>query len=71
MSTCEYCKKSGADRKLMAHPECWKEFDRRRGEGICVKCGKNSVKGDIDWNELCGSCGKLSTYLGYPPEDGD
>lgn len=67
MTTCEYCDKPGADEKLMAHSECWKEFDRRRDSGICTKCGKRPKSND-EWGELCDSCGKLSEYRGYPPE---
>lgn len=44
------------------HSECYDEFYRRVGNGLCARCGSNLKT----VAKTCGSCGSGSEFKGYP-----
>lgn len=65
MTDCIYCHKPlDVDTDGNQHKACRAEWQKRRENAICVRCGDKSAKtNDSYW---CDNCGLGTPYLNYP-----
>ena len=69
MRTCPYCHQPCSEDPGTEHNACGLEFERRRDNGLCVRCGEKITKAGIApyYHDPCLRMGDEG-FTGYPGE---